>query len=66
VFLMGSRLAPAKELSAVIADLRKRTRGGVGISLIPIDVRDWSAHIPADVPDSCRNVLKRLRDASSV
>ena len=66
VFLMGSHLASAKELSAVIADLRKRTRGGVGISLIPIDVRDWSAHIPADVPDSCRNVLKRLRDASSV
>jgi curved DNA-binding protein CbpA len=66
VYLMGSRLASAKELSAVIADLRKRSRGGVGISVIPIDVRDWSAHIPSDVPDSCRNVLKRLRDASSV
>jgi curved DNA-binding protein CbpA len=66
VFLMGSRLAPAKELSAVIADLRKRTRGGPGISLIPIDVRDWTAHIPSDVPDSCRNVLKRLREASPV
>ena len=66
VYLMGSRVAPAKELSAVIADLRKRTRGGVGISVIPIDVRDWSAHVPSDVPDSCRNVLKRLRDASTV
>ena len=66
VYLMGSRIAPAKELSAVIADLRKRTRGGAGISVIPIDVRDWTAHIPSDVPDSCRNVLKRLRDASSV
>ena len=66
VYLMGSRIAPAKELSAVIADLRKRTRGGTGISVIPIDLRDWSAHIPSDVPDSCRNVLKRLREASSV
>lgn len=66
VFLMGSRLAPVKELSEVIADLRKRTRGGAGISIIPIDVHDWSAHMPSDAPDSCRNVLKRLRDASSV
>lgn len=66
VFLMGSRLAPAKELAEVIADLRKRTRTGAGITIIPIDVRDWSAHIPADAPDSCKNVLQRLRDASSV
>lgn len=66
VFLMGSRLAPAQELSEVIADLRKRTRGGTGISLIPIDVRDWSAHVPSDAPNSCKNVLKRLREASSV
>lgn len=66
VFLMGSRLSPAKELADVITDLRRRTNGGRGISLIPIDVRDWSAHMPSDVPDSCRNVLKRLREASSV
>jgi curved DNA-binding protein CbpA len=66
VFLMGSRLAPAKELAEVIADLRKRTRTGTGISVIPIDVRDWSAHIPADAPPSCKNVLQRMRDTSSV
>ena len=66
VFLMGSRLAPARELADVIAHLRKRTRGGPGISLIPIDVRDWSAHIPSDAPSSCKNVLKRLRDASTM
>jgi hypothetical protein len=66
VFLMGSRVAPAKELAAAIADLRNKGRGRAGISVIPVDVRDWSAHIPADAPASCKNVLKRLRDGSIV
>jgi hypothetical protein len=63
VFLMGSRVAPVKELADAIADLRKRTRGQAAISVIPIDMRDWSAHVPADAPASCRNLLKRLRDS---
>jgi curved DNA-binding protein CbpA len=63
VFLMGSRVAPAKELAAAISDLRNRGRSRAGISVIPVDVRDWSAHIPADAPASCKNLLKRLRDA---
>jgi hypothetical protein len=66
VFLMGSKLAPVKELSDVIADLRKRARGATGISIIPIDVRDWTAHVPSNAPDACKNVLKRLREGSSV
>jgi curved DNA-binding protein CbpA len=66
VFLMGSRVAPAKELAAAITDLRNRGRSRAGISVIPVDVRDWSAHIPADAPASCKNLLKRLRDASIV
>lgn len=66
VFLMGNRVAPAKELAEVITELRRRTRTGTGISIIPVDVRDWSAHIPSDAPSSCKNVLKRLRDASTM
>ncbi len=64
VFLMGSSVAPVRELAEAIAELRKRTRGNASISVIPIDVRDWSAHIPADAPASCRNLLQRLRAAS--
>lgn len=66
VFLMGSRVAPAAELSDVIADLRRRTRTATTISIIPVDVRDWSAHTPSNAPPSCRNVLKRLRNPSTV
>ena len=66
VFLMGSRVAPAKELAHVITDLRRRTRTATGITIIPVDVRDWSAHMPADAPAPCRNVLTRLRESSSV
>lgn len=66
VFLMGARLAPAKELADAITDARKRTAPGAGIAIIPVDLRDWSAHIPADAPVACRNVLRRLREASSV
>jgi hypothetical protein len=66
LFVMGSRVAAAKELAEAIGELRRRTRTATGISIIPVDVRDWSAHMPSDAPPSCRNVLKRLRDASSV
>ena len=66
VFLMGGRLAPARELADAITDARKRTHPRAGISIIPVDLRDWSAHIPADAPSPCRNVLRRLREASSV
>lgn len=65
VFLMGSKVAPVKELSDAITELRKRSRGQTGISVIPVDVRDWSAHIPADAPAACRNLIKRLREAGN-
>ena len=64
VFVMGNGVAPAKELGDAIADARKKSRGGGNISIIPIDVRDWSAHMPADAPPPCKSLLKRLRDAS--
>jgi len=66
VFLMGSGIAPAKELGDAMAEARKKAHGGgKHVSIIPIDVRDWSAHMPADTPGPCKSLLKRLRDASN-
>lgn len=65
VFLMGSGIAPAKDLADAIAEARKKAHGGgKHVSIIPIDVRDWSAHMPADTPPPCKSLLKRLRDSS--
>jgi curved DNA-binding protein CbpA len=65
VLLMGNGMTTPRELAEAITDMRKKSRGGAGVSIIPIDLRDWSAHVPADAPPSCKNVLQRLRDISS-
>jgi curved DNA-binding protein CbpA len=65
VFLMGNGVAPAAELAEAIADMRKKSREKDDITIIPVDVRDWSAHMPTDAPPACKGVLKRLRDSSA-
>jgi hypothetical protein len=65
VFLMGNGLAPAGELAGAIADLRKKARDTTRITIIPVDVRDWKAHMPVDAPAGCKAVLQRLRDSSN-
>ena len=65
VLLMGSGMATAKELGDAISDMRRKSRGDGGISIIPIDLRDWSAHIPEDAPPACKNILLRLRESKS-
>jgi curved DNA-binding protein CbpA len=63
VFLMGNSVAPAAELGEAIADMRKKSRGPAAITIIPVDVRDWSAHVPAGAPAACKKVLQRLRES---
>lgn len=65
LFLMGNGMASARELSDTIGDMRKKTRGNAKITMIPVDVRDWSAHLPSDAPAACKGLLQRLRDSSS-
>ena len=59
VFLMGSEIAPPRELAEAIAEQRRKTRGKV--TLIPIDARNWDAHVPTDAPDVAKTLLARLR-----
>ena len=41
VLLMGAAVAPAGELARAIAEQRRRR--GTGLTLIPVDARDWEA-----------------------
>ena len=59
VFLMGTSLAPARELATAIAEQRRKSRSKV--TLIPVDARDWTSHVPTDAPDVAKNLLARLK-----
>jgi curved DNA-binding protein CbpA len=59
VFLLGSSLAPARELATAIAEQRRRSKSKV--TLIPVDARDWSAHVPNDAPDLVKTLLARVK-----
>jgi curved DNA-binding protein CbpA len=59
VFLLGSSLAPARELATAISDQRKRSKSKV--TLIPVDARDWAAHMPTDAPDVAKTLLAKLK-----
>jgi hypothetical protein len=60
VLLLGSSLAPQRELAEAIAEQRRANRGAK-VTLIPIDVRTWDAHMPLDAPVVCRDLLTRLK-----
>jgi curved DNA-binding protein CbpA len=60
VFLMGSSLAPAGELAGEIAVQRKKQRGSK-LTLIPVDARNWDAHIPLDAPAIAKTLLSKLK-----
>jgi len=60
VLLIGSTLAPAGELARAIADQRRKSRG-TKATLIPVDARNWDAHLPHDAPASAKTLLARVR-----
>ncbi len=64
VLLLGSGIAPARELGAAISEQRRRTRSGAPV-MVPVDVRDWEALFPPEAPDVVRQVVQRLRTGSA-
>jgi DnaJ domain len=65
LLLVGDTLAPAYELSRAIEDLRRRNPSLVdSLFAVPVDVRDWSAKIPSNAPDSVRTLIEKLKTFS--
>jgi hypothetical protein len=64
VFVMGPALSAAGELAAVIAEQRKKPMPAGGkLTLVPVNTRTWSAHVPNDAPAVVKSLLTRLKTA---
>jgi curved DNA-binding protein CbpA len=64
VFLMGPAVAPAGELAAAIADSRRRPMlAGGKLHMVPVNTRNWNAHVPADAPPVVESLVSRLKSA---
>jgi DnaJ domain len=67
LLLVGDTLAPAFELSRAIEDLRRRNPSLVNaLFAVPVDLRDWSAKIPSNAPDSVRTLIEKLKNFSGM
>ena len=61
VFLMGSAMSSPRELAGAIAGQRRRPYHGARPILIPMDARNWDAHVPLDAPAVAKDLLARLK-----
>lgn len=63
VLLIGHTLAPQADLSGAIKRQRAREIPGTPreLAIVPVDVRDWTARIPADAPAPLRRLVDRLQ-----
>lgn len=61
VFLLGARLGSRVEISAALADQRRR-RSPARVSIVAVDVRDWQALVPPDAPQVATALVQRLKE----
>ena len=64
VMLLGSVVAPAGELARAVAE-RRRASPPVSrrkrVTVVAVDMRDWSAHLPHDAPRAVKALVGRLQ-----
>jgi hypothetical protein len=64
VFLMGPVVAPAGELAGAIAGQRRKPMPAGGkLFMVPVNTRNWNAHVPADAPPVVKSLVTRLKTA---
>ncbi|HUF23678.1 MAG TPA: J domain-containing protein [Vicinamibacterales bacterium] len=60
VFALGESVGPAPEISSAVTALKRRAPAGVTLSVVPLNVRDWSAMMPKDASANARSVIAQL------
>jgi len=60
LLLLATRLSPARELAAAIAEQRRKHPQALPL-VIPTDMRNWEALFPPDTPAAVRSLVDRLR-----
>jgi len=60
VFALGDSVGPAAEISSAVTALKRRAPAGVTLSVVPLNVRDWSAMMPKDASANARAVIAQL------
>lgn len=61
VLLLGPGLAESKELAAAVGQQRRKARTTAGPVIVPVDVRDWDALLPPEIPPSVRAIVQTLK-----
>lgn len=63
VLLIGRTLAPAADIVQAVERQRARQIPGTpkDLVIVPVDVRDWTARVPADAPEPVRRLVTRLQ-----
>jgi curved DNA-binding protein CbpA len=60
IFVLGSSIAAARELADAITEQRRKARSA-RVTVVPVDARNWDAHMPVDAPAVAKDLLARLK-----
>jgi hypothetical protein len=61
LFVMGPAVAPIGELAHAIAEQLRKPNPAGRLTLVPVNTRSWSAHIPNDAPPAAKSLAGRLK-----